>query len=166
MIYGLLGGLLISISSISNATDDKKPLKIQQAVADDGAENAEQSQTDKVDIFNRPIITGQWAMTVPGINCTEYYNFLENGNFVVKSADEWTAGVYGYQPAEQGENTAPVIAMRVQYDNLKKDCAGRMDDARGQEFQHYVTWLNDSSMAFCATAEGKQCFATLKKILP
>lgn len=172
MVYGLMGGLLLGLSTMSNAADNKKvPAKVlttQPVKASQVAQEALSSvqPEGKVDIVNRPVIAGLWAMTIPGIHCTEYYNFLENGNFVVKSAEEWSAGIYGYQLAEQGDTTPPIIALRIQYDNLKKDCSGNVSDQRGEEFQHYVKWLTESNIAFCDAADGKKCFATLKKILP
>lgn len=169
----LASGLLLGIPSVSGATEKPKtvvtPKVVQSVKASAVAQEALTAESDKdnkVEVVNRPIIAGLWAMSIPGVQCTEYYNFLENGSFVVKSAEEWSSGIYGYQPAELGETTLPIIAMRIQYDNLKKDCSGHITDQRGEEFQHYVKWQTASNIAFCDAADGKKCFATLKKILP
>jgi len=53
-------------------------------------------QDNKIVIVSRPQVTGLWAMSIPNKTCIEYYNFMEDGRFLIKSAQEWTTGTYEY----------------------------------------------------------------------
>lgn len=121
---------------------------------------------NKIVIVSRPQVTGLWAMTIPGAQCIEYYNFMEKGDVVIKSGAEWTYGKYVYQVPDVAEPGSPVLAMRIQYDNLKTDCSGNAIDQRGEDQQQYVKWTGASSMEFCTTQDGAQCFASLRRVLP
>lgn len=122
---------------------------------------------NKIVIVNRPQVSGLWAMTIPGARCVEYYNFMEKGEVVVKSGAEWTYGTYVYQVPAVAEPGLPVLAMRIQYDNLQTDCSGNAIDQRGEEQQQYVKWTGPSSMQFCAGQEASShCFASLNRVLP
>lgn len=123
-------------------------------------------QDNKIVIASRPQVTGLWAMTIPGAQCIEYYNFMEKGDVVIKSGAEWTYGKYVYQVPAVAEPGSPVLAMRIQYDNLQTDCSGNAIDQRGEDQQQYVKWTGSSSMDFCTTADGSQCFASLRRVLP
>lgn len=117
-------------------------------------------------IVNRPQVTGLWALSFAGARCTEYYNFMENGEVAIKSGEEWTYGNYVYQIPAVAEPGSPVLAMRIKYDNQKTDCSGNAIDQRGEEQQQYVKWNSPSTMDFCAAQDGQQCFASLRRILP
>ncbi|WP_051526536.1 hypothetical protein [Alkanindiges illinoisensis] len=123
-------------------------------------------QDNKIVIVSRPQVTGLWAMTIPGAQCIEYYNFMEKGDVVIKSGAEWTYGKYVYQVPAVAEPGSPVLALRIQYDNLQTDCSGNAIDQRGEDQQQYVKWTGPSSMDFCTTQDGAQCFASLRRILP
>ncbi|RYY79570.1 MAG: hypothetical protein EOO69_06060 [Moraxellaceae bacterium] len=123
-------------------------------------------QDNKIVIVSRPQVTGLWAMTIPGAQCIEYYNFMEKGDVVIKSGAEWTYGKYVYQVPAVAEPGSPVLAMRIQYDNLQTDCSGNAIDQRGEDQQQYVKWTGSSSMDFCTTPDGSQCFASLRRVLP
>jgi hypothetical protein len=124
-------------------------------------------EENKIVIVNRPQVSGLWAMTIPGARCVEYYNFMENGEVVVQSGAEWTYGTYVYQVPAVAEPGLPVLAMRIQYDNLQTDCSGNAIDQRGEEQQQYVKWTGPSSMQFCAGQEASShCFASLNRVLP
>jgi hypothetical protein len=153
-----------SVKPSTSATPNTNPVKPaasttlpdQPPVADD----------NKIAIVNRPLIAGLWEMNIPNARCKEYYNFMENGEVVVKSGAEWTYGNYVYQlPALAGTGT-PILAMKIKYDNLETDCSGNAIDQRGEEQQQFVKWLSQSSIEFCATEDGKQCFADLRRISP
>lgn len=127
----------------------------------------ESDQNDnKIVIVARPQIAGLWGMTIPDAQCIEYYNFMENGDVVVKSGKEWSYGKYLYQVPAQSEPGSPVLVMQIKYDNLQTDCSGNAIDQRGEQQQQYVKWTGSSSMEFCGAQEGKQCFASLKRVLP
>ncbi|XID75970.1 hypothetical protein ACF3NA_05460 [Alkanindiges sp. WGS2144] len=121
---------------------------------------------NKIVISNRPQVTGLWGMTIPGARCIEYYNFMENGEVVVKSGEEWSYGNYLYQVPALAESGSPVLAIQIKYDNLETDCSGNAVDQRGEQQQQYVKWTSASSMEFCGTKEGTQCFASLRRVLP
>ncbi|WP_083698368.1 hypothetical protein [Alkanindiges hydrocarboniclasticus] len=133
----------------------------------EAAESVEVPEPDnKIVIVSRPQVTGLWAMTIPGAQCIEYYNFMEKGDVVIKSGAEWTYGNYVYQVPAVAEPGTPVLAMRIQYDNLKTDCSGNAIDQRGEDQQQYVKWTGPASMEFCTTQDGSQCFASLRRVLP
>ena len=121
---------------------------------------------NKIVIVSRPQVSGLWGMTIPGAKCLEYYNFMENGDVVIKSDKEWTYGKYIYQVPTQPEPGLPVLVMQIKYDNLEADCSGNAVDQRGEQQQQYVKWTGTSSMEFCGTQEGTQCFASLRRVLP
>lgn len=121
---------------------------------------------NKIVIVARPQIAGLWGMTIPNAHCIEYYNFMENGDVVVKSGKEWTYGKYLYQVPAQSEPGSPVLVMQIKYDNLEADCSGNAIDQRGEQQQQYVKWTDSSSMEFCGAQDGAQCFASLKRVLP
>lgn len=169
MTLCLVSNLFFGVSyaaPAASATKKSETLSVLSSANEPDVEAAISPAENKVMVLTRPLISGLWAMSIPGAKCLEYYNFLENGNFVVKSADEWSAGIYAYQLPAVGEKTPPILAMRIQYDNLKKDCSGNAVDQRGEEQQHYVKWQTQSNIAFCETEDDKKCFATLRKVLP
>lgn len=146
--------------------DQSEPVPTAVPEETDSADNAILEQDNKIVIVSRPQVTGLWAMTIPGAQCTEYYNFMEKGDVVVKSGAEWTYGKYIYQVPPVAEPGFPVLAMRIQYDNLQTDCSGNAIDQRGEDQQQYVKWTGPASMAFCTTPDGAQCFASLNRVLP
>lgn len=129
-------------------------------------EQAPALDENKVVIVNRPLIAGLWEMRIPNAKCNEFYNFMENGEFVVKSGEEWTYGNYVYQLPALADTGHPILAMKIKYDNLKTDCSGNSIDQRGEEQQQYVVWTGQSTARFCATEDGKQCFAEVRRITP
>lgn len=121
---------------------------------------------NKIVIVNRPLIAGLWEMSIPNARCKEYYNFMENGEVVVKSGEEWTYGNYAYQLPALADTGSPILAIKIKYDNLKTDCSGNSIDQRGEEQQQFVKWNSKSTVQFCATEDGKQCFADMRRISP
>ncbi len=121
---------------------------------------------NKIVIVGRPQVSGLWGMTIPKAHCIEYYNFMENGDVVIKSDKEWTYGKYIYQVPALSEPGSPVLVMQIKYDNLQTDCSGNAIDQRGEQQQQYVKWTGASSMEFCAAQDGTQCFASLQRVLP
>ena len=147
--------------------DQQKPVSVpEQNESDTMAAEAMELPENKIVIVSRPQVSGLWAMTIPGAKCLEYYNFMENGDVVIKSDKEWTYGKYIYQVPTQPEPGLPVLVMQIKYDNLEADCSGNAVDQRGEQQQQYVKWTGASTMEFCGTQEGTQCFAGLRRILP
>lgn len=134
----------------------------------DGADDVTDAapKTGRVSVVNRPLIAGLWGMSIPGAQCVEYYNFMENGEVAIKSNGEWTYGVYEYQLPETLDSGSPVLGMKIKYDNLQADCSGNAIDQTGEVQQHYVKWNNKSDIQFCGTEDGKECYVSLKKVLP
>jgi hypothetical protein len=121
-----------------------------------------------IEVVNRPLIAGLWGMAIPNANCTEYYNFKENGEFLVKSAGEWSMGKYAYQlpNMEDMATSLPQLTMGILYDSNDADCSGNKVNQTGGVQQEYVKWISPSRIKFCATTDGQQCPLELKKILP
>ncbi len=121
-----------------------------------------------VEIVNRPLIAGLWGMRIPHVACIEYYNFKENGEFIVKSAGEWSMGKYIYQlpDMETMATTLPQLTIGILYDSNDTDCSGNNINQTGEVQQEYVKWINPSHIKFCATADGQQCPLDLYKVLP
>lgn len=123
---------------------------------------------NEVEVVNRPLIAGLWGMTIPNASCIEYYNFKENGEFIVKSAGEWSWGKYLYQLPEMEAmaTTAPQLTLGILYDSNDMDCSGNQINQTGEVQQEYVKWISPSHIKFCATADGQQCPLELHKVLP
>jgi hypothetical protein len=121
-----------------------------------------------IEVVNRPLIAGLWRMTIPNVKCIEYYNFRENGEFLVKSAGEWSMGKYVYQlpNMEDMATSLPQLTMGIQYDSNDEDCSGNKVNQTGEVQQEYVKWISPSRIKFCATTDGQQCPLELDKVLP
>lgn len=118
-------------------------------------------------VITRPEISGLWGMHIQSNSqCIEYYNFKGNNNVVIKSGAEWSSGIYEYQPVEDPTQQIPALVLQVKYDNNEKDCSGNQEDQTGEISQYFVKWTNPTTINFCATEKGEQCFATLNRILP
>lgn len=149
---------------VTDKEDAKKSLPT--TVMPDDEALASAAKTGRINIVNRPLIAGLWGMSIPGAKCVEYYNFMENGEVAIKSDSEWTYGVYEYQLPETPDTGSAVLGMKIKYDNLQADCSGNAIDQSGEIQQHYVKWTSKSDIQFCGTEDGKECYVTLKKVLP
>ena len=84
--------LLTLCASVAMANDN------QAVVATEETDRAENSNT--IRIVTRPEIVGLWGMQVANNNkCIEYYNFKANNNVIIKSGQEWSSGIYDFQPS-------------------------------------------------------------------
>ncbi len=121
-----------------------------------------------IELVSRPLIAGLWGMTIPNVSCVEYYNFKENGQFVVKSAGEWSLGKYVYQlpDMEAMSKSLPQLTMGILYDSNAMDCSGNQVNQTGEVQQEFVKWVSPSHIQFCSNADGKQCLLNLHKVLP
>ena len=121
-----------------------------------------------IELVNRPLIAGLWGMRIPKATCIEYYNFKEDGQFLVKSASEWSLGKYIYQLPEMEAmaTTLPQLTMGILYDSNDADCSGNQVNQTGEVQQEFVKWVSPSHIQFCAAADGKQCPLDLYKVLP
>ncbi len=118
-------------------------------------------------VVTRPEIAGLWGMQIkPNHNCIEYYNFKANNSVIIKSAEEWSSGIYEYQPVADPTQQIPALVLQVKYDNNEKDCSGNQEDQSGELTQYFVKWKNANTIDFCANEKGEQCFATLNRVLP
>lgn len=115
----------------------------------------------------RPEILGLWGMKIPKNKCTEYYNFRSNNELVVKSGDEWSVGLFEYQPSiPSSSEQSPGLILQIVYDNNEKDCSGNQIDQSGELSQFYVKWDNPNQINFCSIENGGECIAKLNRILP
>lgn len=121
-----------------------------------------------IELVGRPLIAGLWGMRIPNVACIEYYNFKENGQFVVKSAGEWSLGKYVYQLPEMEamSKSLPQLTMGILYDSNAMDCSGNQVNQTGEVQQEFVKWISPSHIQFCANPDGKQCLLNLHKVLP
>ena len=116
-------------------------------------------------MVTRTQISGLWGMSIPeNKKCIEYYNFKNNQDVFIKSAEEWSYGVYDYQGNIDQQNAA-ALTLNIRYDNKQKDCSGVQQDQSGDSFSVYIKWDNPSTIQFCHE-NNQACFATLKRILP
>lgn len=152
--------LLMLSSSLVMATDNKNT-----------TQNADVK--NRVEVVNRFKVTtrselvGLWGMEIPNNRkCIEYYNFKGNNDVVIKSGNEWSSGVYDYQPAEDPNAQIPALILQVKYDNNQVDCSGSQQDQTGEISQYFVKWKSPSVINFCANEQAEQCFATLRRVLP
>ncbi|MEB3766562.1 hypothetical protein FXN70_02200 [Acinetobacter sp. MD2] len=121
--------------------------------------------TDSINIVVRPAIAGLWGMQIPNKSCVEYYNFKSGNQVIVKSAGEWSTGVYDYQPSNENKNLG-ALAMQIKYDNNQTDCSGNKEDQSGEATQYFVKWQNTDTIQFCTADKVSQCFVTLRRVLP
>ena len=152
--------LLMLSSSLVMATDNKNT-----------TQNADVK--NRIEVVNRFKVTtrselvGLWGMEIPNNRkCIEYYNFKGNNDVVIKSGNEWSSGVYDYQPAEDPNAQIPALILQVKYDNNQVDCSGSQQDQTGEISQYFVKWKSPSVINFCANEQAEQCFATLRRVLP
>lgn len=122
---------------------------------------------DAISIKNRPLIAGLWMMPIADRGCIEYYNFQENGEFVIKSEQEWTSGSYEYTLPPLGDPSLPMLVMKINHDNNQVDCSGNKIDQSNEVQQQFVRWSSDQrNIEFCNNAEGQQCYVGLNRLLP
>ena len=123
--------------------------------------------SNPIRIVTRPEIVGLWGMQVANNKkCIEYYNFKSNNNVIIKSGQEWSSGIYDYQPPQEERTLLPALVLQVKYDNNEKDCSGLQEDQTGEISQYFVQWKNPSTINFCSNEKAEQCFATLRRVLP
>lgn len=127
-----------------------------------------QATENTIQIKTRPEILGLWGMSIPNTkSCTEYYNFRGSNEVIVNSAQEWSAGLFEYQPSpDNTKEVLPTVVMQIRYENNEKDCSGNQVDQTGDLSQYFVKWQNPNQIQFCANEKGQECFATLRRVLP
>jgi hypothetical protein len=126
-----------------------------------------QPEADRIVVKNRPLIAGLWAMSIPNKTCIEYYNFMEDGRFLIKSAQEWTTGTYEYVLPAMGDSTLPLLTMSIRYDNNEVDCSGNQVNQSNEVQRQFIRWdQKKRQIEFCGTPEGEECLLALKRVLP
>lgn len=156
----IYGSIILCLSAATHATDNKKTITPQATVLTPVVENT-------IKIKMRPEIMGLWGMEIPNNRkCVEYYNFKAANQVVIKSGEEWSTGVYDYQPPQDPTVALPGLIIQVKYDNNQVDCSGQKNDQSGEISQAYIQWKSPTSINFCANDKAQECFATLHRILP
>lgn len=126
-----------------------------------------QKSAKAITVTTRPEIMGLWGMEIASNKqCVEYYNFRGVNEVVIKSGQEWSYGVYDYQPSEDHNERLPALLLQIKYDNNEVDCSGLQQDQAGEVSQYFVKWTNERTIDFCANEKGEKCFATLRRVLP
>ena len=125
------------------------------------------AKANTIRVTSRPEIMGLWGMEITNNKkCVEYYNFRGMSDVVIKSGQEWSYGLYDYQPSEDHNERLPALILQIKYDNNQMDCSGQTLDQTGEVSQYFVKWENDHTINFCANEKGEKCFATLRRVLP
>ena len=130
-------------------------------------EIADSAMSNTIRIQTRPEIVGLWGMQIANNKkCVEYYNFKSNNDVIIKSGQEWSSGIYDYQPSQEERSLLSALILQVKYDNNERDCSGLKEDQTGEISQYFVQWKNASTINFCSNDKAEQCFATLRRVLP
>ena len=130
-------------------------------------EIADSAMSNTIRIQTRPEIVGLWGMQIANNKkCVEYYNFKSNNDVIIKSGQEWSSGIYDYQPSQEERSLLSALILQVKYDNNERDCSGLQEDQTGEISQYFVQWKNSSTINFCSNEKAEQCFATLHRVLP
>lgn len=130
-------------------------------------EIADSAMSNTIRIQTRPEIVGLWGMQIANNKkCVEYYNFKSNNDVIIKSGQEWSSGIYDYQPSQEERSLLSALILQVKYDNNERDCSGFQEDQTGEISQYFVQWKNASTINFCSNDKAEQCFATLRRVLP
>jgi hypothetical protein len=137
-------------------------------VVTDKATTVQQAaKANAIRVTTRPEIMGLWGMEIPNNRkCVEYYNFKSNSDVVIKSGEEWSTGIYDYQPSTDKNVQLPALILQVKFDNNQVDCSGSQEYQTGEMSQYFVKWQSPSTINFCANDKAQQCFATLRRVLP
>lgn len=135
--------------------------------APQSAQSVANPQNDNsINIVVRSQIVGLWGMEIPNNKkCVEYYNFKSNNQVIIKSAAEWSTGIYEYQSSPENSKIG-ALALQVKYDNNQKDCSGHQQDQAGEVSQYFVQWRNINTIQFCTSEKQDKCVVTLRRVLP
>ena len=154
---------LILCSSVVMANENKAVVATEQETD----EIADSAMSNTIRIQTRPEIVGLWGMQIANNKkCVEYYNFKSNNDVIIKSGQEWSSGIYDYQPSQEERSLLSALILQVKYDNNERDCSGFQEDQTGEISQYFVQWKNASTINFCSNDKAEQCFATLRRVLP
>lgn len=154
---------LIFCSSVVMANENKAVVVTEQETD----EIADSAMSNTIRIQTRPEIVGLWGMQIANNKkCVEYYNFKSNNDVIIKSGQEWSSGIYDYQPSQEERSLLSALILQVKYDNNERDCSGLQEDQTGEISQYFVQWKNASTINFCSNDKAEQCFATLRRVLP
>lgn len=154
---------LILCSSVVMANENKAVVVTEQETD----EIADSAMSNTIRIQTRPEIVGLWGMQIANNKkCVEYYNFKSNNDVIIKSGQEWSSGIYDYQPSQEERSLLSALILQVKYDNNERDCSGFQEDQTGEISQYFVQWKNASTINFCSNDKAEQCFATLRRVLP
>lgn len=154
---------LILCSSVVMANENKAVVATEQETD----EMADSAMSNTIRIQTRPEIVGLWGMQIANNKkCVEYYNFKSNNDVIIKSGQEWSSGIYDYQPSQEERSLLSALILQVKYDNNERDCSGLQEDQTGEISQYFVQWKNASTINFCSNDKAEQCFATLRRVLP
>lgn len=154
---------LILCSPVVMANENKAVVATEQETD----EIADSAMSNTIRIQTRPEIVGLWGMQIANNKkCVEYYNFKSNNDVIIKSGQEWSSGIYDYQPSQEERSLLSALILQVKYDNNERDCSGLQEDQTGEISQYFVQWKNASTINFCSNDKAEQCFATLRRVLP
>ena len=158
----MIRGSFILFSMLAVSSYAAEPVAMEKT-----AKTVSQQLENSIKIKTRPEISGLWGMEIPNNHkCVEYYNFKAANQVVIQSGDEWSTGIYDYQPPQDSTVQLPALVLQVQYDNNQRDCSGQQEDQSGEISQYYVQWKTPTTIHFCTNDKADDCFATLHRVLP
>lgn len=109
-------------------------------------------------------LVGAWKVNY--FNCSETYEFKQDGTLKIYSRDEITENNYSLidVPTSTGRNK---LTIKTISDNGKKDCANSTKDSTGQSTELFLLINYAGTMAyFCDSETDKRCNGPLEKIKP
>ena len=125
-------------------------------------------QSAQIGIYELPAVSGLWELsstTTTQTNCQERYNFGRDGQLKTVSGAEITYGQYAYVAQPEG---LAILAIQTVHDNNAPDCSGAQVDQSGDVFSTFVSLdsrHDPSVMQWCSDSVGKNCHATLQRVL-
>lgn len=167
--FTVLAVMVSSAAYLSPAAYAADPIAIVPATNTmDVLTKPKETVKNDIELVSRPLIAGLWGMRIPNVSCIEYYNFKEDGQFIVKSSGEWSLGKYVYQlpDMEAMSKSLPQLSMGILYDSNAVDCSGNQVNQTGEVQQEFVKWISPTHIQFCPNPDGKQCLLNLHKVLP
>lgn len=109
-------------------------------------------------------LIGKWTWTRPSNNCTEVYEFREDGTLFVVSGKEKSDNTYNLsaQPTPAGFFTLTTTIVK---DHGGKDCGDTEEDDSGGTDIRYIRFLpSGTQYIVCSEESLNRCFGPLHRI--
>ena len=98
----------------------------------------QQFKANTIRVTSRPEIMGLWGNgNYQKRNVSNIITFRGMSDVVIKSGQEWSYGLYDYQPSEDHKERLPALILQIKYDNNQMDCSGQQQDQTGEVSQYF-----------------------------